>query len=190
MSSQGGQESPFKISITDAQISLLQQKLALSIFPDELEGANRTYGAPLADVKRLINRWKDGYDWKKHEAALNEELPQFTRDIEVDSFGILNIHYVHKKSKAESAIPLLFVHGCKRSVIFPIPFTEPVTGPGSFIEVRKILPLLNETSTSHPSFHVVALSLPGFGFSEAPTKKGFDSAHYAEVCRLFPNMKR
>jgi hypothetical protein len=36
----------------------------------------------------------------------------FTRDIEVEGFGVLNIHYVHQRSKVKSAIPLLFVHGC------------------------------------------------------------------------------
>ena len=56
------------------------------------------------------------------------------------------------------------------------------TGPGSFIEVRKILPLLVDASADHPSFHVVALSLPGYGFSTAPTKKGFGLVQYAEVC--------
>jgi len=106
-----------------------------------------------------------GYDWRVHEAALNEELPQFTRDIEVDGFGTLNIHYVHQKSRTVDAIPLLFVHGW----------------PGSFIEARKIIPLLVETSSEHPSFHVVALSLPGYAFSEAPKKKGFALTQYAEV---------
>ncbi|KAF8968936.1 Alpha/Beta hydrolase protein, partial [Flammula alnicola] len=54
-------------------------------------------------------------------------------------------------------------------------------GPGSFLEVRKILPLLVEASPEHPSFHVVALGLPGYGFSEAPKKKGFAIAQFAEV---------
>jgi pimeloyl-ACP methyl ester carboxylesterase len=57
--------------------------------------------------------------------------------------------------------------------------TEP--GPGHFLEVEKILPLLTAASSDHPSFHVVAPSLPGFGFSEAPGKKGFGLAKYAEV---------
>jgi pimeloyl-ACP methyl ester carboxylesterase len=56
-----------------------------------------------------------------------------------------------------------------------------LVGPGSFLEVRKILPLLVEASPEHPSFHVVAVSLPGYGFSEAPKKKGFGATQYAEV---------
>ena len=54
-------------------------------------------------------------------------------------------------------------------------------GPGSFIEVRKILPLLVQADAEHPSFHVVALGLPGYGFSEAPKKPGFGIPQFAEV---------
>ena len=53
------------------------------------------------------------------------------------------------------------------------------------MEVRKILPLLTASLPDEASFHVVALSLPGFGFSEGPRKPGFGSRQYAEVgvCR-------
>jgi hypothetical protein len=106
-------ETPFKIAVPDASIQLLQQKLALTVLPDELDDAGWDYGAPLSDIRRLVARWRDGYDWRKHEAQINDALPQFTRDIDVDSFGALNIHYVHQKSQVDDAIPLLFVHGCE-----------------------------------------------------------------------------
>ncbi|KAJ7081575.1 Alpha/Beta hydrolase protein [Mycena belliarum] len=158
-------ESPFKISVPDATIARLRQKLELTILPDELEGAEWDYGVPLADVKRLVARWRDGYDWRQHEAQINAALPQFTRPIPVEGHGSLSIHYVHQRSDVSGAIPLLFVHGW----------------PGSFLEAKKIIPLLAEKSADHPSFHVVAMSLPGYGFSEAPSKKGFALAQYAEV---------
>ncbi|KAG0703815.1 Alpha/Beta hydrolase protein [Suillus ampliporus] len=158
-------ESPFQINVPEEKLTTLHAKLELATFPDELEDAGWKYGAPLADIKRLTERWRNEYDWRKHEKELNQELPMFTRDIDVDGFGPLNIHYVHKKSEAVDAIPLLFCHGW----------------PGSFLEVRKILPLLTASSPEHPSFHVVALSLPGFGFSEAPHTQGFALNQYAEV---------
>ncbi|KAF5372985.1 hypothetical protein D9758_001448 [Tetrapyrgos nigripes] len=160
-------EFPFKISVTDAQLELLRKKLDLVTFPDELQDAEWRYGVPLPIMKRLVARWKDGFDWRAEEKKLNDELPQFTRDIEVAVHGNLTIHYVHKKSTLETAIPLLFVHGW----------------PGSFIEVRKILPLLLQTSEdgNFPSFHVVAFSLPGYAFSEAPKKSGFEAKQYGEI---------
>ncbi|XP_006458656.1 hypothetical protein AGABI2DRAFT_200465 [Agaricus bisporus var. bisporus H97] len=162
---QPSNEKPFKITIPDEDLKLLKTKLESTRFPDELEDAKRDYGVPLADVQRLVAYWKDQFNWRDHETQLNEDLPQFTRDIEVEGFGTLNIHYVHKKSSVSTAIPLLFMHGW----------------PGSFIEVRKILTLLIADSPQHPSFHVIAPSLPGFGFSEAPKKKGFTLDQIAEV---------
>ncbi|VDB86668.1 unnamed protein product [Peniophora sp. CBMAI 1063] len=159
-------EKPFAISVPDCQLELLQKKLELTRLPDELEGAGWDYGAPRADIERLLRRWKSGYDWRTEEAALNKELPMFTRDISVEGHGALNVHYVHQKSTTAGAIPLLFVHGW----------------PGSFIEVRKILPLLvTPNNPDAPAFHVVALGLPGYGFSEAPKKPGFGPKQMAEV---------
>ncbi|KAH7922168.1 alpha/beta-hydrolase [Leucogyrophana mollusca] len=113
------------------------------------------YGAPLADIKRLVVRWKDGYDWRVYERNLNEELPMYTRDVDIKDFGTLNIHYARKKSEVVDAVPLL---------LHALHF--------------KVLPLLTAGSPEHPSFHVVALSLPGFGFSEAPHQQGFNAEHY------------
>lgn len=105
-------EQPFQVNVSEEDIQLLHSKLELHRFPDELEDAKWDYGAPLSDIKRLVARWKDGYDWKKFESRLNQ-LPMFTRDISVDGHGALNIHYIHQKSSVDEAIPLLFVHGCK-----------------------------------------------------------------------------
>ncbi|KAI5892391.1 alpha/beta-hydrolase [Schizophyllum commune H4-8] len=158
--------SPFKIAVPEEKLALLHQKVELVTWPDELEDAGSDYGATPALVKRLANRWSSGYDWRAQEAAINAELPQFTTNLEVEGHGKLNIHFVHKKSEVAHAIPLLFVHGW----------------PGSFLEARKIIPLLTAASEKHPSFHVVAVSLPGYGFSEAPTKRGFGLPEYAEIC--------
>lgn len=75
------------------------------------------------------------------------------------------MHFVHQKSSNPNAIPLLFVHGW----------------PGSFLEVTKILPLL-KGGDGKPAFHVVAPSLPNYGFSGPALKKGFNVARAAEAC--------
>ncbi|KAH9942190.1 alpha/beta-hydrolase [Epithele typhae] len=163
-SNKSSEEVPFQIAVSDADLELLRKKLELTRFPDELDHAGWAYGAPLADIRRLATYWKDGFDWRKHEAAINE-IPMFTRDIEVEGFGVLNIHYIHQRSEVNNAIPLLFVHGW----------------PGHFLEVERMLPLLTAASSDHPSFHVVAPSLPGYGFSEGVHKPGFKTSQYAEL---------
>jgi len=65
---------------------------------------------------------------------------------------VIDLHFVRSPSSVAGAVPLLFLHGW----------------PGSFAEVRKVLPKLNKAG-----FHVVAPSLPGFGFTSCPNKAGF-----------------
>ncbi|KAH9029801.1 Alpha/Beta hydrolase protein [Lactarius deliciosus] len=156
-------EQPFNIAVPDDALALLKRKLDDTCLPDEVNAAEWAYGAPLADIRGLVDRWKDGYDWHTHERKLNA-LPMFTRTIEVDRFGELSMHYVHQKSAAKGTIPLLFVHG-----------------PGSFLEVTKVLPLLTSVSADHPSLHVVAPSLPGYAWPEGVLEKGFHAKHYAEL---------
>ncbi|KAG2356318.1 Alpha/Beta hydrolase protein [Suillus spraguei] len=149
-------ETPFQINVPDEKLSTLRAKLELATFPDELQDAGWKYGSPLVDMKRLTERWKNQYDWRKHEKEINEKLPMFTRNIDVDGFDTLNIHYVHKKSETVDAIPLLFCHGW----------------PGSFWEVMKILPLLTASAPEHPSFHVAHKLMIALGYNEYVTQGG------------------
>ena len=102
---------PYTISVPEEQRQQLTRKLEATTFPDELDQADWDYGAPLADVKRLVTYWREQFDWRKQEAKLNE-LPNFKTAIQVDGFESLDIHFVHQKSDVERAIPLLFSHGC------------------------------------------------------------------------------
>jgi hypothetical protein len=142
---------PFKITVADAELDFLQKKLETARLPRQPEGYTIKQGVPAEDMQRMIKHWKEDFlpNWRKHEAALNE-LPMFLTPIETESFGTLNIHFLHQKSDVKNAIPLLFVHGW----------------PGSFYEVVKLLPLLTKGEGDSPAFHVVAPSLPNFGFSD------------------------
>jgi microsomal epoxide hydrolase len=114
-------------------------------------------------MKELVAYWRGGYDWRKQERAINE-LPQFTTDID----GI-SLHFIHVRSPHPHALPLILSHGW----------------PGSVYEFYKIIPLLTEPEKHggkvEDAFHVVAPSLPGFGFSSAPREHGWSSQRMAEV---------
>ncbi|KAK9779129.1 putative Microsomal epoxide hydrolase [Seiridium cardinale] len=157
---------PYTISVPSSRIDDLKQRLALARFPDELDGAGWDMGAPLEDVKRLTKYWKDSYDWRAAEKKLNE-FPHFITNIQCDGgFEPLAIHFLHQPSKVKNAIPLLFIHGW----------------PGHFEEVLKIIkPLGDGDGINKPAFHVVAPSLPNFGFSEGTKKRGFAQEQYAET---------
>ncbi|KAJ8068330.1 hypothetical protein OCU04_003892 [Sclerotinia nivalis] len=157
--------TPFQISIPQEKIDTLKTKLSLAQFPDELSDAEWDMGVPLASMKRLTKAWEE-WDWRVAEENLNKTLKdaQFTTGVDVDGFGELDVHFVWQKSEVKEAVPLLFVHGW----------------PGSFMEVLHLLPLLQQPDG--PAFHIVAPSLPNFGFSEGVKKRGFSLAQYAETC--------
>jgi pimeloyl-ACP methyl ester carboxylesterase len=109
---------------------------------------------PLAVVRRLAERWRTGYDWRGHEARLNE-FPQYTTTIDGQ-----NIHFLHVRSAEPDAVPLLLLHGWPGSVQEFIDMIGPLTFTG---------------------FHVVVPSLPGYGFSSPVIEPGWDSARMAKA---------
>jgi pimeloyl-ACP methyl ester carboxylesterase len=144
---------PFKIHVPDSRLGRLKQKLALTDFPNDGPSESASswdLGPPVAEIKRLATLWETSYDWRKVEAHLNT-FPQYIVPVEVDGFGVYQIHHIHQRSTRSDAIPLLFLHGW----------------PGSFFEVTKMLNDLVQGAPSGPSFHVVAPSLIDFGFSSA-----------------------
>lgn len=110
-------------------------------------------------MSKTVDFWRKSYSWRQEEAELNK-IPQFKCPILVQGFDTLDMHFVHSRSTSAHARPILFVHGW----------------PGSFAEVSKVLPLLNGAG-----FHVVAPSLPGYGFSTDPAKAGFKYEQDAEA---------
>jgi microsomal epoxide hydrolase len=154
---------PFRINVPDRVLTDLKDRLGRTRFPDEIEGAGWDYGTNLAYLKDLVSYWRTKYDWREQERRLNQ-LPQFKTTID----GV-DIHFVHQRSSRADAIPLVFIHGW----------------PGSFFEVTKIIgPLTDPASHGgrpEDAFHVVALSLPGYGFSGKPRESGYSPRRMAEV---------
>ncbi|KAF1817466.1 alpha/beta-hydrolase [Eremomyces bilateralis CBS 781.70] len=156
---------PFKIHVSESAIESLNDKLDASQFPEETTFSDDwKYGTPLSDIKHLAQHWREKFNWRQQEAKLNE-YPQYTTSVNVDGFGEVELHFLHQQTRNGNSIPLLFCHGW----------------PGSFLEVLRILPLLTSTAPGAPSFHIVAPSLPNFGFSSLIQKPGFSIPQYAEA---------
>ncbi|KAH7316980.1 Alpha/Beta hydrolase protein [Stachybotrys elegans] len=107
-------------------------------------------------VEQLAQYWGSVYDWKSVEEKISTDYQHYATVIpEVDNYTHpIPLHFIHHRSKNEDAMPLLLLHGW----------------PSSFLEWSRVIGSL----TNHPtqSFHIVAPSLPGFGFSPAPTAPG------------------
>ncbi|MEU0027696.1 epoxide hydrolase family protein [Streptomyces sp. NPDC006335] len=137
---------PFRIDIPQAQLDDLHTRLDLTRWPDELPDAGWEYGASLPYLRDLAAYWRGAYDWRKHEAALNE-LPQFVTGIDG-----AQVHFLHIRSTRPDALPLVLTHGW----------------PGSIVEFLGVIGSLSE------DFHLVIPSIPGFGFSGPTRAKGWN----------------
>lgn len=145
---------PFTITIPQATLDDLNERLARTRWPDEVEGAGWDYGTNLAYLKELVQYWQDRFDWRAQEAQLNQ-FSQFRADI--DGFGL---HFIHERGKGPNPLPLMLLHGW----------------PDSFYRMYKIIPMLTDPARyggdPADSFDVIVPSLTGFGFSDRPHQRG------------------
>ena len=154
---------PFQIAVPDAVLDDLRARLVMARLPDQLDGVGWQYGTELEYLTELIEYWRDGFDWREQERRLNE-FDQFKTVIDD-----LDIHFIHQRSPDADALPLIITHGW----------------PGSIAEFAKIIgPLTDPVAhggDAGDAFHVVAPSMPGYGFSDKPRAAGFGPEQIAEV---------
>src|SRR2546430_15802595 len=62
----------FVLRIPDAAIADLKTRLSLTRFPDAAPGEPWAYGTSVEYIRELLSYWKDSFDWRAQEAALNE----------------------------------------------------------------------------------------------------------------------
>ncbi|GAA3067201.1 epoxide hydrolase family protein [Streptosporangium carneum] len=154
---------PFRIDVPQAQLDDLTARLANTRWPEELPGVGWSRGVPLDYLKGLAEYWRTGYDWRAHEAALNEH-PQFVTAVDGQ-----NIHFLHVRSPEPDAVPLLLLHGWPGGVVDFLDVIGPLSDPRAHGEDPAV------------AFHLVIPSLPGFGFSTPLAGPGMGPARMAGV---------
>ncbi len=153
----------FYVDIPQADLDDLKARLGRIRWPSEVEGAGWDYGTNLDYLKSFTEYWQTRYNWREQEARLNR-FAHFRA--EIDGFGL---HFVHERGKGPNPLPLLLTHGW----------------PDSFYRFYKLIPLLTDPAKyggdPADSFDVIVPSMPGYGFSDRPTKSGIGGQRIAEL---------
>ncbi len=144
---------PFTVDVPTAALDDLARRLDAARVIDQPVGAGWEYGVTGEYLGELVRFWREDFDWRAVEKDLNA-WPQVTTTI-----GGQPVHAVHARSPHPDAMPLLLLHGWPST-------------PADFLTV---LPALTE------HFHVVAPSLPGFGFSGPTLETGWDLDRHADT---------
>ena len=157
---------PFSIAVGEDVLSDLRARLRQTRWPPPAPGAPWEQGTDLESLRRLVEYWADGYDWRARERELNR-FHHFRAQID----GVA-IHFVHERARSGSGVPLVLTHGW----------------PSAFVEMLPLVPLLTDPAAhgiAGPAFDLVIPSLPGYGFSDRPSR-----VNYRTVARLWHSLMR
>ncbi|XXX76444.1 epoxide hydrolase [Sorangium sp. So ce134] len=150
------QPRPYRIDVPQATLDDLRRRLDATRFPDPLPGGGWAHGADVAYVRELCEHWRARYDWRAHEAALNQ-IPQYL--CEVDG---VDLHFWHVRGKGPDPLPLLLIHGWPGSMMEYYNLIGPLTDPAA------------HGGDPADAFDVVIPALPGYGFGGKPREPGWD----------------
>ncbi|MFC0627828.1 epoxide hydrolase family protein [Kribbella deserti] len=154
---------PFHVDIAQAELDDLNERLARTRLPQAAPGDNWDYGVPNSYLSETVEYWRNGFDWRKQEARMNE-FPQYLTEIDGQT-----VHFLHVPSAEADATPLLLIH----------------TYPGSFVDFLDMIgPLTDPVAhggDAADAFSVVVPSIPGFGFSTPLVDRGWTMDRVAKT---------
>jgi pimeloyl-ACP methyl ester carboxylesterase len=101
-------------------------------------------------MKRVVAYWVDEYDWRRSEAAINR-FQNYRASVDG-----LDVHFILERGSGKNPKPLILTHGWPGSIIEFLGVIEPLAHPERF------------GGREEDAFTVIAPSIPGFGFSQAP----------------------
>jgi pimeloyl-ACP methyl ester carboxylesterase len=158
-----GSIEPFTITTEPEALADLTERLKRTRWPDELDDAGWDFGTNLDYMRSLHDYWLREYDWETQRRRLN-----CFRHYRYDHDG-LPIHFIHEPGKGPDPFPLIMTHGW----------------PGSFLEMTHILPLLTDPGAHggdpRDAFTLIVPSIPGFGFSGRPQRRGMNVQAVADI---------
>lgn len=149
--------APNPFPVPQAALDHLHARLDDTVWPDIPDAAGWSYGVPPGHLRELADRWRHRFDWRAVEARLAADTAM------VDTAEHAGVHVLHRRSARRDAVPLLLVHGWPSTPADFLDLLAPLTDPGP----------------GEPAFHVVAPSLPGFGFSGPTRELGWDVPRHA-----------
>jgi pimeloyl-ACP methyl ester carboxylesterase len=158
-----GEITTFTYHAPQSALDDLKQRLTQTRWPERETVNDWSQGVPLERLRALLEYWRTGYDWRHCEEALNR-FPQYRT--EIDGLGI---HFLHVRSKHPNALPIIITHGWPGSVLEFMEIIEPLSDPTA------------HGGRAEDAFDVVAPSMPGFGFSDKPSARGWNADRIARA---------
>jgi pimeloyl-ACP methyl ester carboxylesterase len=146
--------SPFRIEVPDRVLDDLRARLDRTRFTTRTGERAWQAGADPEYLRDLVAYWRDRFDWRRQEAALNA-LPQHRAEIAGRGLHFVRIPAV-RPAGAPEPLPLILNHGWPSSFVEMLPLADRLADPG------------RHGGDPAAAFDVVVPSLPGFLYSDLP----------------------
>ena len=143
---------PFRLAVPDTTLNHIKTRVAAYPWHEMPDDGGWAYGTNLDYMKEFCAYWLEEYDWRKHEEEINR-FSHYKADV-----GGMDLHFIHEKGSGPAPMPLVISHGWPGSVVEFLDIIEPLAHPQRF------------GGNADDAFHVIAPSLPGFGFSGRPPR--------------------
>lgn len=156
---------PTSIRVSDEVLDDLRARLTLTRPPLDERNADWSYGVPDSYLRELVAYWRDGYDWRQAEAAINAY-----EHYQVSVAGV-PVHFMRKPGRGPRPIPLILTHGWPWTFWHWSKVIDPLADPAAF------------GGDPVDAFDVIVPSLPGFGFPGPLT--GFPDVNFWKVSDLW-----
>jgi len=146
---------PFRVVFAAGEVADLKRRLAAARLPAAPAEAGWRYGIEPGYLARLLAHWRDAFDFQAAEDRLNRHA-QYVAEVPDDDGRPLRLHFIREPGSGPSPRPLLLTHGWPGSVAEFVEVVAPLAHPERF------------GGDAADGFEVIAPSLPGYGFSQAP----------------------
>lgn len=134
-------------AVGNDELADLRSRLRATRWPPRWPGASWEAGTDPDELRRLVSRWADDYDWRAHEAQINA-LPWHVAEID----GVA-VHFLLFEAERPGGLPLVLTNGW----------------PSSFLELLALARRLATPSATGgdpaDACTVVIPCLPGFAFT-------------------------
>ena len=142
----------FKIDVPEDVIQKIYTRVKEYPWHEMPDDGGWSYGTNLDYMKDFCDYWINKFNWREQERKINK-FHHYTSLVDD-----INIHFIHEKGSGNGAIPLLISHGWPGSIVEFLHIIDPLAHPEK------------HNGNIDDSFDVIIPSLPGFGFSDRPSR--------------------
>ena len=142
----------FKIDVPEDVIQNIYTRVKEYPWHEMPDDGGWSYGTNLDYMKDFCDYWINKFNWREQERKINK-FHHYTSLVDD-----INIHFIHEKGSGKGPIPLLISHGWPGSIVEFLNIIDPLAHPEK------------HNGNIDDSFDVIVPSLPGFGFSDRPSR--------------------